>query len=108
MQTTATEMKVVSTIAGVREAVRAARAEGATVGLVPTMGALHAGHSSLIHRAKSEASVTVLSIFVNPLQFAPTDDLAKYPRPIEDDERMAHDAGVDILFRPDTNEMYPG
>jgi pantoate--beta-alanine ligase len=108
MQTTATEMNVVSTIAGVRDAVAKARAAGATIGLVPTMGALHDGHLSLIERAKTEASFTVLSIFVNPLQFAPTEDLAKYPRPIEDDERMARDAGVDILFRPDTKEMYPG
>jgi pantoate--beta-alanine ligase len=108
MQNTATDMIVVSTVAGVREAVASARAGGATIAFVPTMGALHEGHVSLIQRAKSEASFTVLSIFVNPLQFAPTEDLAKYPRPVEDDERMARDAGADVLFRPSPEEMYPG
>jgi pantoate--beta-alanine ligase len=108
MQSTATDMIVVSTIAGVREAVANARANGTTIGFVPTMGALHEGHMSLVERAKNEASFTVMSIFVNPLQFAPTEDLAKYPRPVEDDERMAREAGVDLLFRPSASEMYPG
>lgn len=108
MQSTATDMIVVSTIAGVREAVANARANGATIGFVPTMGALHEGHISLVDRAKSEASFTVMSIFVNPLQFAPTEDLAKYPRPVEQDERMAREAAVDLLFRPSAEEMYPG
>jgi pantoate--beta-alanine ligase len=101
-------MIVVSTIAGVREAVANARANGETIGFVPTMGALHEGHISLVDRAKSEASFTVMSIFVNPLQFAPTEDLAKYPRPVEQDERMAREAAVDVLFRPSSEEMYPG
>lgn len=101
-------MIVVSTIASVREAVANARANGATIGFVPTMGALHEGHISLVDRAKSEASFTVMSIFVNPLQFAPTEDLAKYPRPVEQDERMAREAAVDVLFRPSAEEMYPG
>jgi pantoate--beta-alanine ligase len=101
-------MRVVTTIDGVREAVAIARTGGATIGLVPTMGALHDGHVSLIERAKTEASCTVLSIFVNPLQFAPNEDLAKYPRPVDDDERIAREAGVDILFRPEAGEMYPG
>jgi len=108
MQSTATDMIVVSTIAGVREAVANARANGETIGFVPTMGALHEGHISLVDRAKSEASFTVMSIFVNPLQFAPTEDLAKYPRPVEQDERMAREAAVDVLFRPSSEEMYPG
>src|ERR1035437_1188270 len=108
MQSTATDMIVVSTIAGVREAVANARANGATIGFVPTMGALHEGHIGLVDRAKSEASFTVMSIFVNPLQFAPTEDLAKYPRPVEQDERMAREAAVDLLFRPSAEEMYPG
>jgi pantoate--beta-alanine ligase len=108
MQSTATDMIVVSTIAGVREAVANARANGETIGFVPTMGALHEGHISLVDRAKSEASFTVMSIFVNPLQFAPTEDLAKYPRPVEQDERMAREAAVDVLFRPSAEEMYPG
>jgi pantoate--beta-alanine ligase len=108
MQSTATDMIVVSTIAGVREAVANARDNGSTIGFVPTMGALHEGHMSLVERAKSDASFTVMSIFVNPLQFAPTEDLAKYPRPVEEDERMAREAGVDLLFRPSADEMYPG
>ena len=101
-------MVVVPTIAGVREAVANARAAGATIGFVPTMGALHEGHLSLVERAKSEASFTVMSIFVNPLQFSPTEDLEKYPRPVEEDERLAREVGVDVLFRPGAAEMYPG
>ena len=71
------------------------------------MGALHAGHTSLVERSRREADFTVMSIFVNPLQFGPTEDLSRYPRPVEDDERMASDAGVDLLFRPGLEEMYP-
>ncbi len=108
MPITATDMIVVSTIASVREAVARARAGGATIGFVPTMGALHDGHLSLVGRAKQEADFAAMSIFVNPLQFAPTEDLAKYPRPVVEDEEKARNAGVDILFRPDANEMYPG
>src|SRR5512141_308905 len=107
MQSTATDMIVVNTIAAVREAVARFRASGSTIGFVPTMGALHAGHISLVERAKREADVTVMSIFVNPLQFGPNEDLARYPRPIENDEAMAREAGVDILFRPEVKEMYP-
>lgn len=107
MPSTATDMIVVSTIAAVREAVAKFRTSGSTIGFVPTMGALHAGHISLVERARVEADVTVMSIFVNPLQFGPNEDLARYPRPVENDEAMARDAGVDILFRPDVNEMYP-
>jgi pantoate--beta-alanine ligase len=70
------------------------------------MGALHQGHLSLVDRAKRDSDCTVMSIFVNPLQFAPTEDLAKYPRPVEEDDRLAEDSGVDILFRPEVGEMY--
>jgi pantoate--beta-alanine ligase len=101
-------MQVVSSIADVRAAVARARAEGARVGFVPTMGALHRGHLSLVERSRREADVTVMSIFVNPLQFAPTEDLARYPRPVADDERLAGESGVDILFRPEVADMYPG
>ncbi len=101
-------MIVVSTIAGVREAVAKARTSGLTIGFVPTMGALHDGHLSLVERARREADVVVMSIFVNPLQFAPNEDLARYPRPVKNDERLARESGVDILFRPDSDEMYPG
>jgi pantoate--beta-alanine ligase len=107
MQSTATDMIVVNTIAAVREAVAKFRASGSTIAFVPTMGALHAGHISLVERAKREADVTVMSIFVNPLQFGPNEDLSRYPRPIENDEAMAKEAGVDILFRPEVKEMYP-
>ncbi len=100
-------MIVVSTIAAVREAVAKFRVSGSTIGFVPTMGALHTGHISLVKRARVEADVAVMSIFVNPLQFGPNEDLSRYPRPIENDEAMARDAGVDILFRPDVKEMYP-
>lgn len=100
-------MIVVNTIAAVREAVARFRASGSTVAFVPTMGALHAGHISLVERARREADVTVMSIFVNPLQFGPNEDLSRYPRPIESDEAMAREAGVEILFRPEVNEMYP-
>jgi len=71
------------------------------------MGALHRGHLSLVDRARAESDLVVMSIFVNPLQFGPTEDFTRYPRPIEDDERFAADAGVDVLFTPGTDEMYP-
>lgn len=100
-------MIVVTTIAAVREAVAKVRASGSTVAFVPTMGALHEGHISLVERAKQEADVTVMSIFVNPLQFGANEDLSRYPRPVADDEEMARDAGVDILFRPEVKEIYP-
>ena len=99
-------MKVSTTIADARAAVARARAEGARIGFVPTMGALHAGHLSLVERSRREAEFTVMSIFVNPLQFGPAEDLSRYPRPVAEDERLASDAGVDLLFRPDVSEMY--
>jgi len=101
-------MIVHSAIADVRDAIAKARSSGVRVGFVPTMGALHRGHISLVERARREADLTVMSIFVNPLQFAPGEDLSRYPRPVEDDERSAADAGVDILFRPEVGDMYPG
>ena len=107
MPSIATSLKIVTTIAETRDAIGQARADGASVGFVPTMGALHAGHLSLVERSRREADFTVMSIFVNPLQFAPTEDLSSYPRPVEDDERLAVDANVDLLFRPSVEEMYP-
>ncbi len=107
MPNTATSLKIVTTIADTRDAIAQARADGARIGFVPTMGALHAGHLSLVGKSRSEADFTVMSIFVNPLQFAPTEDLSRYPRPVQDDERMASDANVDLLFRPSVEEMYP-
>jgi len=99
-------MVVISAIAEMREAVAAAKANGAKIGFVPTMGALHAGHLSLVERARREADAVVMSIFVNPLQFGPAEDLARYPRPIEADDNLAMQAGVDLLFRPEAAEMY--
>jgi pantoate--beta-alanine ligase len=100
-------MLVVATIAEVRAAVSAARESGATIGFVPTMGALHEGHLSLVARARRETDFTVMSIFVNPLQFGPNEDLSRYPRPVDEDERLAEAAGVDLLFRPEVADMYP-
>jgi pantoate--beta-alanine ligase len=100
-------MEHVSTIAGLRERLDAARAAGATVGLVPTMGYLHDGHLSLARAAAEQCDVVVMTIFVNPLQFAPDEDLATYPRDPEGDAAKAEGAGVDVLFVPELNEMYP-
>jgi pantoate--beta-alanine ligase len=77
-------------------------------GFVPTMGALHEGHLSLIRQSKSENSETIVSVFVNPTQFAPTDDLSRYPRPFERDCELAQQAGADLIFAPNKNEMYTG
>ena len=84
------------------------QSEQKTIGLVPTMGALHAGHLSLIERARNESDVVVCSIFVNPTQFNDPGDLAKYPRPVETDIRKLQDAGCDVLFMPEVSEMYSG
>lgn len=100
-------MKVMSGIAEVRAAVAAARRGGARIGFVPTMGALHEGHLSLVRRARRGTDMAVMSIYVNPLQFGPNEDLARYPRPVDADERLAAEAGVDILFRPSDETMYP-
>jgi pantoate--beta-alanine ligase len=77
------------------------------IGFVPTMGALHEGHLSLIHRARNQCDLVVVSIFVNPLQFGPTEDLSRYPRVFEDDRKLCRQAGVDILFAPDGKDFYP-
>jgi pantoate--beta-alanine ligase len=90
-----------------KEASRQARAEGRTVGLVPTMGALHAGHVALIERAKRECAPVVVSIFVNPKQFGPKEDFSKYPRTLEADAEQLTAAGVDALFLPAAAEIYP-
>ena len=73
---------------------------GKTLGLVPTMGALHEGHLSLVRASKSKCEVTAVSIFVNPLQFGPSEDLAKYPRPLERDTKLLEELGVELLFMP--------
>ena len=101
-------MNVVREMASLRAAAAQARAAGHRVGFVPTMGALHAGHHSLIARAREQCDCVVLSIFVNPLQFAPTEDLAKYPRTEREDLQGAEAHGATIAFVPDISVMYPG
>jgi pantoate--beta-alanine ligase len=100
-------MEVTGDRDGLREACEAARAEGQTVGFVPTMGALHAGHRSLIARAREECGLVAVSIFVNPLQFGPSEDLASYPRDPDRDVALLERAGVDVAFTPSADEMYP-
>ncbi len=90
-----------------KEAARQARAESRVVGLVPTMGALHAGHLSLIERARRECSPVIASIFVNPKQFGPNEDFSKYPRTFESDSEKLQRVGVDSLFAPEPSEIYP-
>jgi pantoate--beta-alanine ligase len=100
-------LEVIRTIAATRAACDRARAEGRIVGFVPTMGAFHEGHRSLMRRAKDERDVTVVSIFVNPLQFGDAGDLETYPRAEEADLAVAEREGVDLVFAPSVDEMYP-
>ena len=100
-------MQVCSTKAEFRGFLDNVRALGRTVGLVPTMGALHDGHLSLLRAAAAECDVVALTIFVNPLQFGAGEDLSSYPRPLERDLELAEDAGADVVFTPDNAEMYP-
>jgi len=90
-----------------KEQARQARAENHIIGLVPTMGALHAGHLSLVERARRECSPVIASIFVNPKQFGPNEDFSKYPRTFESDSEKLEHAGVDFLFAPEPREIYP-
>ena len=98
-------MKIVSTVKEVREYVNTWKKEGNTVGFVPTMGYLHEGHMSLVDAA-GENDKVVVSIFVNPMQFGPTEDLASYPRDLERDAKMCEEHGVDLIFHPTPEEMY--
>jgi pantoate--beta-alanine ligase len=100
-------MKICKTIEEMRSASRDTRREGKRFGFVPTMGALHEGHLSLVRAAKAKSDVVAVSIFVNPLQFGPTEDLAKYPRSFERDRELLEKEVVDILFAPHPEEMYP-
>lgn len=98
---------VVTTIAEAREVVARVRQEGKTVGFVPTMGALHEGHASLVRAACASSDFVVVSVFVNPTQFGPKEDFGKYPRTLEADQRICTDAGADLIFSPTPAEMYP-
>ncbi|OZB82552.1 pantoate--beta-alanine ligase [Microbacterium sp. 13-71-7] len=100
-------MRIIRTIAGVREAVRDARKRGKSVGLVPTMGAFHDGHLSLMKAARKDNDLVVVSLFVNPTQFGANEDLSRYPRDEERDAALAANEGVDILFAPESAEIYP-
>jgi pantoate--beta-alanine ligase len=100
-------VRIVRTVAEVREALREPRARGERIGLVPTMGALHAGHLALIGAARASCDVVVVSLFVNPTQFNAPDDLARYPRDEGADAAAAERAGVDLLFAPPADEVYP-
>jgi len=100
-------VRVFSTIAEMRNASRAARREGKRLGFVPTMGALHEGHLSLVRAARSASDVVAASIFVNPTQFGPNEDLAKYPRSFERDCELLEREGVEFVFAPSVEEMYP-
>jgi pantoate--beta-alanine ligase len=100
-------MRTVRTVAELREALAPARREGQTIGLVPTMGALHDGHLSLVHHARERCDVVVVSLFVNPAQFNERGDLDRYPRDEDRDVELAAQAGADVLFAPSVEEVYP-
>lgn len=104
---TATAMQTVTTIREMQQIVRAARRGSGTIGLVPTMGALHEGHLSLVRAARERCTHVIATIFVNPLQFGPNEDFSRYPRTFERDVELLTDEGVDWLFAPSAEEMYP-
>lgn len=99
---------VVESGADLRRRIDAARTAGRSIGLVPTMGYLHAGHRSLVERAAAECGLVVVSVFVNPLQFGPGEDLHRYPRDLTGDVALATEAGAGVVFHPPVSEMYPG
>jgi pantoate--beta-alanine ligase len=100
-------MNTLHTIAQLRAALNRARQDGKRIGLVPTMGNLHAGHVTLVDKARQRTDFVVVSIFVNPLQFGAGEDLDSYPRTLEEDQRKLLDAGADLIFAPNVKEMYP-
>lgn len=100
-------METIHTVAWMKQVAREARSRDRILGLVPTMGALHEGHLSLIRETKRRCSPVAVSIFVNPKQFGPSEDFAKYPRPIERDRATLEEIGIDYLFMPSPEEMYP-
>ncbi|MEN5275899.1 pantoate--beta-alanine ligase [Brucella sp. TWI432] len=100
-------MRIIHTIEALRQALGAVRRSGQSIGLVPTMGYLHKGHLELVRRSRQENDITVVSIFVNPLQFGANEDLDKYPRDLERDATLLRSADVDFLFAPAVSDMYP-
>jgi len=100
-------MRIIHEIAEMQTASRVAREQGRTIGFVPTMGALHEGHLSLVRQARKRASLVVVSIFVNPLQFGPSEDFERYPRTLEEDCTKLEPEGVELVFAPSTAAMYP-
>jgi pantoate--beta-alanine ligase len=100
-------MQLYETITGIRQALDSQRRNGCSIGLVPTMGALHAGHLTLVDACKAQNGLTVCSIFVNPTQFNNPDDLARYPHTLEADCQLLEEAGCDLVFAPSVNEIYP-
>ena len=100
-------MKLVKTVAELQQIVKETKKAGKSIGLVPTMGALHEGHASLIKASHAENDFTIVSDFVNPTQFGPTEDLDAYPRTLDHDCKLAEEMGADVLFAPSPNEMYP-
>lgn len=100
-------MRIIRKVSELKSSVLAAKGEGKSVGLVPTMGALHAGHMSLVERARKENDIVVVSVFVNPTQFNNKEDLRTYPRTEESDCRLLESAGCDIVFMPSVDEVYP-
>ncbi|MFA4044031.1 MAG: hypothetical protein HZRFUVUK_000814 [Candidatus Fervidibacterota bacterium] len=100
-------MKVITSVSEMQECAMKLRSEGKVIGFVPTMGYFHEGHLSLMRRARNECDIVVVSIFVNPIQFGPGEDYERYPRDVERDLKMAEGVGVDIVFCPSVEEMYP-
>ncbi|MBF0384789.1 MAG: pantoate--beta-alanine ligase [Candidatus Omnitrophica bacterium] len=101
-------MKIIRSINKIQSLARELRQKNNSIGFVPTMGALHAGHLSLIKRAKAENDIVILSIFVNPAQFGKNEDLSKYPRTFKKDAQLAREGGADIIFAPSAKSVYPG
>ena len=101
-------MKTIENISRMSTFVKMMRKEGKSIGFVPTMGYLHEGHLSLVKAARKHTDVVVMSIFINPIQFGPGEDFKKYPRNLKHDEEMAREAGVDVIFYPSLEDMYPG
>ena len=101
------KMKIIKTIRGMKQFSEEQKKNGKIIGFVPTMGFLHEGHLSLMRAAEKDCDIVIVSIYVNPTQFAPTEDLDKYPRDFERDKKLCEEVGVDVIFYPSNEEMYP-